>query len=479
MLTRSLLLRIAFIVVPPVGAAALVSTLSLTWQPLLLLGVLLATAVQVLVLRRVTGGTFPFAAIPVVTFNIVGAAGYLYLRNVNGAAQIFLPDGSREFDAAAEMFALASISITAGTILASIHRRRLPDSRTAKRSWTEVRLGLAQLPAVPIIAVATIPLVLTVLGMGPAEVLYRAVNYYSAGPQWLVTISGVLAPLGVAGAAMVLFGRGARVERFLAGILLLAYVTVLFARDTRLLATVPIIVLALYIAQRGANIRRLLPAGLVALTCAFVFLEVPLELRGEVPSAGIEPYVSAIIQDPGRVLGSSADAAVANVLFSVPLTGFVAVDAPPPPAGALLTSLSPLPGSMTTWPVLAPLLRVNPVVPFSSLGELALQGALVSVLYFAVVGYGVTRLQSLAATLLGWRPIAMQLALGGLSAIFSVSALEYNLRSTTRYAWYALAVYVVLRFAPLLKRAPRAGYGRTGGHRRPMISKTSRPLTSR
>jgi hypothetical protein len=281
----------------------------------------------------------------------------------------------------------------------------------------------------------------------------------------MVTISGVLDPVGVAAAAMLLFGRGARVYRILASILLLAYIAVLLAKDTRLLGVVPLIVVALYIAQRGGSVRRLLPAAVVALACAFLLLQVPLELRGQVPSAGLEPYVSALLQDPGKVLGGSADIGVGNVLFSVPLTGFVAVDVPSLPAGALSTSLSPLPGSMTAWPVLAPLLRVNSFVPFSSLGELALQGALVSFLYFAVLGYGVTRLQSLATALPGWRAIAMQLSLGGLVGAFSLSALEYNLRSSTRYAWYALGLYVVLRLVPMAKRMPAVRRGRVYDHR--------------
>jgi hypothetical protein len=453
--SRPLLLVAIGAIAASVAATDLaVANLAITWRPFLMGGVVAVTVAQVIMLRRVTGSAFPFTAIPVATLNIVGAAGFLYYQSIQGVATVanVLPDGSRELDAAAIIFAAASLSISAGAIAGAVRRRRSSDTAIDRAASTDLRSALARIPTIPVLAAATVPLILIILGTGPAELVNRANYLDTAGPEWMVTVSDVLAPLGVAAAAMVLLGKRTRIGRLVAGILLLAYVAVLLAKDTRLLAVVPMIVLALFIAQRGGNVRRMLPPTLAAVACSFVLLQLPLALRAEVPSAGLAPYVSALVQDPGLLLGSSVGGTVGNVLYSVPLTGFVATDVPSLPAGALATSLSPLPGGMTAWPALAPLLRVSPYTPFSSLGELALQGALVLVLYFSVVGYLTTRLQSLGATLHGFRAIAMQLALGGLIAAFSLSALQYNLRSTTRYVWYALGLYIVLRVTPVLKR---------------------------
>lgn len=465
-LTRPILVAAACALVAAVAAADLmIANLSLTWPPFIMLGVVLATVAQVMLLRSVTGSSFPFGAIPVVAFNLVGVAGYLYYRSVEGVADVAnaLPDGAREFNAAAGIFAIASLSITGGAMLGAIRRRHVREIAVDGESPVDLPSALARVPTVPVLVTSTIPIILTVLGTGPAELISRAHYLDTAGPLWMVTLSDVLAPLGVAGASMVLFGKRTPVGRLLAGLLLLAYVAVLLARDTRRLALVPLIMLALYIAQRGGRARRMVPVALAAIFATFVVLQLQLALREQVSTAGLGPYVAALIQNPTLILGSSVSAVVGNVLYSVPLTGFVATDVPSLPAGALVTSLSPLPGDMTNWPVIAPLLRVSIYTPFSSLGELALQGTLVSVLYFSFVGYLATRLQVLGARLHGLRSSAMQLALGGLIAVFSVSALQYNLRSSTRYIWYAFGLYLVLRFVPVLKRGRPRSHPRVHG----------------
>ena len=459
-LSRRFVLVVGVVAVP-VLAALLVVSLPFTWQILVLLLVIAITCTQFLVLRQVTGLSFPFVAIPVMAFNLVGAAGYLYYRSLEDLAQVggALPAGSREFDTAAAIFAIVSLALTAGAILGSIRR---PDAEApdVKVSSNDLATALAHGPPAPLLFFAAIPLVLTILGEGPAELLNRASYLYNAGPVWMVTISGILNPIGIACAAIVLFGRGSRFPRFLAGFEILGYLIVLFAKDTRGLALVPLILLGLYIAQRGG--RRLIPAAIIGFACAFVFLQLPLQLRGEVPGAGLQPYTSALIQNPGLVLGGSVGASIGNVLFAVPLTGYVATDAASVPPGELLTSLSPLPGSLTAWPAIEPLLRVGLFVPFNTLGELALNGMLVLVGFFVVLGFGATWMQRASSTLPGWRAMVMQLALGGSIATLTLSALEYNLRSSTRYAWYALGFYLLLRIVPVLKRAPAA---RTRGNR--------------
>jgi hypothetical protein len=432
-----------------IAAGVAVSLLPLSWSPFVLILVLAVTAGQFWLLRRVSGLSFPFAAIPMMTFNLVGVTGFLYYGSLEGIARVAdpLPNGARESDAAAVIFALASASITVGAVVASIRRRR---SRASAASTSiDIRTGLSRLPTAGLLAGAAAVLILAVLALGPAEFLSRGYYLDRFGPQWMGTVSDVLAPLGLAAAAAILFGDRSPIARLTAAVLIAGYVADLLSRDTRTLALVPLIMFALYAAQRSWRPWRFVPA-ILAVACSLLLLQLCISLRSQVSGAGLIPYTTAVVQNPGPLLEGNLGGAIGNVLYSVPLTGYIAEDVGNEPPGSLAVSLDPLPGTIAGWTDLAPLLRVTFYTPYNALGELALQGTLVLILYFLVVGYLTTRLQSLATSLHGLRSAAMLLALGGLIAAFSVFSLQYNLRSTTRYVWYALGLYLVLRFVPVL-----------------------------
>ena len=371
-------------------------------------------------------------------------------RGIESIARVAnpLPDGTREYNAASAIFALASVAITAGSLLGCLPRRR--PRTAASTSDPDIRSALARLPTGGVLLGVAVVLILAILAVGPAEILNRGFYLERGGPPWLAIVSDVLVPLGVAGAAAILFGERSQMARLIAVALVVGYTAVLLSKDTRELALVPLIVFALYIAQRTWHPSRYSRA---ACGCVLVVLA-PALPRASRAGSGRWPDAVHVSYRPRsrRSVGRQPRRCGRNVLYSVPLTGYIATDVGGEPNGALAISLTPLPGDVAGWTNLAPVLRVSIYTPFNTLGELALQGMFVLIAFFVVVGYLTTRMQAFAKRLHALRSAAMQLALGGLIAAFSVSALQYNLRSTTRYVWYALGLYLVLQLVPVLKK---------------------------
>jgi hypothetical protein len=457
-------------------------------RPLILLAVGIVTVAQVAVLRWATGRTMPFAAVVIVILNTVGATGYLYFRDVAQAGPVSaaLAVGASEYDAAGRAFALASLAVLAGGLVGSIGRHW---ANVSSMRAEDLITAVARLPGTPLLLGCAVPLLFTTFGTGVVEVVSRPQYLYTGGPSWMAGVGDALTPIGMTGAALILFENRRRTHRGWACMLLVAYVALLLSRDTRLLAVMPLALFASFVLQGQGRKRgrvALLAAGTAAAASALFLLQLTLALREQVVGAGLAPYLAALARDPGLAFtstGGGVAGAFQNVLFSVPLTGYLAADLSSLPASALSTSLSPLPSGFTDWENIAPLLRLNIYTPYSALGELAVHGALVLSLYFAVVGYLASRLQILSARLPGFRPLVLQLVLGTLFLFFSFTALEYNLRSSTRLIWYAVLIYVLVRILPSPSRrdirassalAPRAaasgsGFGSPASelHRRP------------
>ena len=126
-----------------------------------------------------------------------------------------------------------------------------------------------------------------------------------------------------------------------------------------------------------------------------------------------------------------------------PLTGYIATSAEQPPLSYLLTAVNPFPGSFTTGgdPVQS---TVEHYTPFNALGELALYGmpALVRVLRDRWVRSDASSNPGRQAR---WRTKSRRAPCVGASlSLFSVSILQYNLRSSTRLLWYAAVIVAVL-----------------------------------
>jgi len=106
----------------------------------------------------------------------------------------------------------------------------------------------------------------------------------------------------------------------------------------------------------------------------------------------------------------------------------------------LVTVLSPLPGRMTNWYIIASRLRINKTAPFTAIGELA-KYPFFSCFYYLFIGYYFSfidhfiRLQLLSKKYL-WTILHFILLV-----LFIVHSFEYNLRSTNRFIYYSMGVY--------------------------------------
>ena len=411
---------------------------------LAVLGVVALSAIQLLTWRTALG-CFPFASVPLLVLNAVGLLGAsFYGRFADNAVSASLPTSPAISHRATLLFLVASLAMWFGGLCATIGARRrssIPafNFRSLARSATRWKI-------LPIVIASTIPLVCGIAGLSISGMWRRSSYLETGGPVVLVKLALLLLPVGLAGTAILLFSPTHRRGRFWGVLLLALYTAYLISKSSRALALVPVVILGIYVLMsHGLRTRRGISilAGIATLLLALFSLHLALALREG--DAGLGPYFARAASDPGILWGVHLSDVLGNVLFSVPLTGFIALHDTRLPFSYFLTSINPLPGSLTDWGFIKNGLRVNANTPFNTLGELALYGAPVLAGYFAAVAFVTTRLQMKASKLVGLENLLAHLVVAACATLFSVSVLQYNVRSSTRAVWYAVLVVVALQ----------------------------------
>jgi hypothetical protein len=204
---------------------------------------------------------------------------------------------------------------------------------------------------------------------------------------------------------------------------------------------------------------------------------VPLELR-EMPQQGLSPLSSNVreilVHDASVGYFSAAHTLLQNVFFGVPLAGYVE-NAVSIPKDYLLTSINPLPSFVSVaglppWDDIRDQLRVTNDIPFSALGELLNHGWLWLISYYAAVGLVAAWADTNARAFEGQRSRWGFLVACGMLDSFAIISTQYNLRSATRFIYYAIFLAVAwrafyrMRGATRFKRIPRSGEIHTDGH---------------
>ena len=216
------------------------------------------------------------------------------------------------------------------------------------------------------------------------------------------------------------------------------YATVLFALATRAFALLPVMAALGMIAARPGEFQ--FRAALFAAAIGSVLLlELPLSLRGGA-SHGLIPYLAFVAQ--GNVAFDLSP--FSNVLSSFQLTGRVAFGVPPLPFSDLLISLDPRPGQLVGWYDIEPLLRLNVFTPYNALGELANYGWLVLVVFFFCTGVYLGHIDRSVRRLIAAGQALPALLLFGLACLFTITTLQYNLRSNVRILYYMVALDVAI-----------------------------------
>lgn len=125
----------------------------------------------------------------------------------------------------------------------------------------------------------------------------------------------------------------------------------------------------------------------------------------------------------------------------------------------LYVSISPLAGARAGWYDIADTLRFNKYAPFPALGELYSIGMLAMFLYYFLVGclfYMMQQVKFHKVKLFNSMFFILTFLFG---MLFIVMGLQYNLRLITRFCYYLLFFYLLIRFLEVviinLKRAGR------------------------
>ncbi|GAA1273073.1 hypothetical protein GCM10009609_40200 [Pseudonocardia aurantiaca] len=408
------------------------------------------TWLQVTLLRRRSGLVVPLPAVIVGALNLVGVAGFLFYREIQAVAAVSasMPTSDSIYAGAASIFTVASLAVFAGGI---VLRPVTPDENPAPLG---AAAAVAKVRSVVLILAALLPAAMLVAAYGPSGLVSRSVYLSTVGAQTYTSLGSATAPAAVGLLAFILFDARRGRARLLAFTLLLGYVLLLFAIGTRALALIPILLLFAYLQQRapdGTRRKLRLPAALAVVAVTPMLLQLPLAVRSN-RGAGLIPFAEQLAGDPGLLVRFDLAAAFGNVLFAVPLAGHLGTSGLLLPEGSLGISLNPLPGSMTDWGRIGPLLRLNQYTPFSGIGELALHGwaALVGVLFTAALA--LSAMQRLAEKAPGAGRVLLQVAGIGLAALFVLDLLQYNLRAGVRVFYYYAALVAVVRVGAKLSQ---------------------------
>lgn len=285
-----------------------------------------------------------------------------------------------------------------------------------------------------LLLVASVPALLMLFDTGVTNVFIR--TYYLVGEAGTL-LGGIGFPLVTAAVLVVgyLYGSSKGSMKFLAVLLLVGYMALLFSFGSRRFALAPVLfALGVFLASNTKWTRRAVPlAGLVSL----VFLPLPLEFRS-LPMHGLIPYSQALLSFD--FFEADWMSALNNVLVSFGIIGITAYVHDPFSWEDLWMSVNPLPGGLAGWYDEVHRYLLNPFTPVAGIGELGNVGTA------AVVTFGIGIGMALA-----WIELAIRrqiqsgayiycALLVGMCALFALQMSQYTLRSAMRLLLYLLVV---------------------------------------
>ena len=222
------------------------------------------------------------------------------------------------------------------------------------------------------------------------------------------------------------------------------YLVIFFGTGSRKLAMWPLLLALGLLVDRRSKGHVLLFATCVPIS--FYLIRVSLYLRG-LPEQGVIPYLDAM----GGLQNYSAgwDSIAKNILISFGIIGATAFHVDPLGSDTFWVAVNPTPGQSAGWYDIAQDMRINSYTPYAGVGELANSGTGYLVGYFLVVGLVLGVLDHQVQRLLRKGLPYLGLATVGLTGLFVLYIVQYNLRSATRMLLYAMllgfAVEIILR----------------------------------
>jgi hypothetical protein len=331
-------------------------------------------------------------------------------------------------------------------------------------------LGLGSLPVITLpaaaLGLAVVPLFLDWYGTGFHTVLHASIYLERTGPAVAFKIGRALGAIGLFIAGYVMFADRSIRMRVLAALIALGYAALYLGTETRFFGlVVPMLYLGGLLSGRWTTRQRTFGLVITAVMALYM-IQIPLALRIQ-PEHGLVPALTLLRQNPSILFADPIN----DILFGAPLSLYVAHEVPALPWHYMVSSLSPLPSSMTDWSTIAPALQLNAYTPYSALGELLNHGWVVLFVVMGALGSVYALLERLvrssAASGLG------VLILSSVAALAVLRSTEYNLRTFARLAYYVAAVTIVVVLVPTLlarrrerkrRAVTRAGFAVRSAH---------------
>ncbi len=234
---------------------------------------------------------------------------------------------------------------------------------------------------------------------------------------------------------------------------------------TSLLSIIISLILALSIGSRYATIY-LLSFGIVYaflsskntrkkflfffIPFSFLFFGYNVSLRSEASGHGLLPYLSVTMEKPYIIYKYSFENLYYTFVFGFYATADTLVVYKKATIENLITCLSPLPGSMTRWYMIAKNFRSNLYAPFTSIGELG-RFPNFSIVYYIFLGYYFTFIDTFIKKQILQKKYLLAIPQFLFLVLFVILSFEYNLRSSNRFIYYSIILYVACVFFSKLK----------------------------
>lgn len=347
----------------------------------------------------------------------------------------------------ATLFAIAAVGFSIGTAIGVFTRAPRQTSIDEDVASANAMVDYVQRHARLLVVVGLIALVSYVVVYGPSLLISRdQYNAQYAIPS-LSTIFFVFAPtFGIVFGLLFWTAKTGRARVWYGVLVALGFLVVLGTASRTLILYVAVIYFTAIIARKARWWVHML-----ALITAGTMLVIPVRLRA-LPDHGLIPYLSEIAGNPAMLLPGDPFAALANVVFSVPLAGYVS-SLSRFSFNELWIVASPLDGESAGWRELAARLRVGDYIPFNGFGELAAISPLLLAAVCVAVGIFFARL----FTVPGLSP-TIRAAVAAFYLLFFALMAQYDLRSAARVLYLAIAGAIcvaVLRVGRKKSAVPR------------------------
>ena len=388
-------------------------------------------------------------------YTIFGFGGYMYYRFSSDYSGGFYDLGvtNEQLAHGLAAFLVAVGAFFLGVLAFFFSSKRARCSRVRERRTTTLtastlrRNGSVNRKATPkTIAFLLLPLFLTVAGIGPDALISRT-DYLLERYHYVLVLGSLLSLPAIFYLGVITPAKNDLAWRATCVAIFFLYQLIFLSMSTRRIAVMIIFYIS-GLSLGGVRRRTIIIFTATWLISLPLLLQIPLELRG-MANQGIEPLfhnLSSISGDMNfaKRYAETVDTGVRNLTFGLPLAGYVG-SAQHIPLEALAVGINPLPSfiplpGLSSWDNLRDSLRVTQYIPYSALGELSNHGWLWLILYYFSVGLAAAWMDT------GTRHFEGQLSrLGyiggcGLLLLFSVTSTQYNLRSSSRLVWYAIAI---------------------------------------